>query len=82
MALKRELLTIGLVAAFLLGGNCMPVSARKKNPEKTEITSKESKGKQKKFLFFKRKNKKSEEEKPAHLHTRNLPAATRWPCRE
>ncbi|MBQ5657761.1 MAG: zinc-dependent metalloprotease, partial [Bacteroidaceae bacterium] len=43
----------------------MSVSARKKNPEKTEITSKESKGKQKKFLFFKRKNKKSEEEKPA-----------------
>ena len=65
MALKRELLTIGLVAAFLLGGNNMSVSARKKNPEKTEITSKESKGKQKKFLFFKRKNKKSEEEKPA-----------------
>ena len=65
MTLKRELLTIGLVAAFLLGGNCMSVSARKKNPEKTEITSKESKGKQKKFLFFKRKNKKSEEEKPA-----------------
>lgn len=65
MTLKRELLTIGLVAAFLLGGNNMSVSARKKNPEKTEIASKESKGKQKKFLFFKRKNKKSEEEKPA-----------------
>ena len=43
----------------------MSVSARKKNPEKTEIASKESKGKQKTFLFFKRKNKKSEEEKPA-----------------
>ena len=55
MTLKRELLTIGLVAAFLLGGNNMSVSARKKNPEKTEIASKESKGKQKKFLFFKRK---------------------------
>ena len=65
MTLKRELLTIGLLAAFLLGGNNMSVSARKKNPEKTEIASKESKGKQKKFLFFKRKNKKSEEEKPA-----------------
>ncbi|MBR2946170.1 MAG: zinc-dependent metalloprotease [Bacteroidaceae bacterium] len=43
----------------------MPVSARKNNPEKTEKTSKESKGKQRKFLFFKRKSKKAEDEKPA-----------------
>ncbi|MBP3374405.1 MAG: zinc-dependent metalloprotease [Bacteroidaceae bacterium] len=43
----------------------MPVSARKNNPEKTEKASKESKGKQRKFLFFKRKSKKAEDEKPA-----------------
>ena len=65
MSLKRNILTAGLIAAFLLGGNCMPVSARKNNPEKTEKTSKESKGKQRKFLFFKRKSKKAEDEKPA-----------------
>ena len=70
MSLKRNILTTGLIAAFLLGGNCMPVSARKNNPEKTEKTSKESKGKQRKFLFFKRKSKKAEDEKPApHRHT-------------
>ncbi|MDO5490037.1 MAG: zinc-dependent metalloprotease [Bacteroidaceae bacterium] len=65
MSLKRNILAAGLIAAFLLGGNCMPVSARKNNPEKTEKTSKESKGKQRKFLFFKRKSKKAEAEKPA-----------------
>ena len=65
MSLKRNILAAGLIAAFLLGGNCMPVSARKNNPEKTEKTSKESKGKQRKFLFFKRKSKKAEDEKPA-----------------
>lgn len=65
MSLKRNILATGLIAAFLLGGNCMPVSARKNNPEKTEKTSKESKGKQRKFLFFKRKSKKAEDEKPA-----------------
>lgn len=65
MSLKRNILTAGLIAAFLLGGNCMPVSARKNNPEKTEKASKESKGKQRKFLFFKRKSKKAEDEKPA-----------------
>ncbi len=43
----------------------MPVSARKNNPEKTEKASKDSKGKQRKFLFFKRKSKKAEDEKPA-----------------
>lgn len=65
MSLKRNILAAGLIAVFLLGGNCMPVSARKNNPEKTEKTSKESKGKQRKFLFFKRKSKKAEDEKPA-----------------
>ena len=65
MSLKRNILAAGLIAAFLLGGNCMPVSARKNNPEKTEKTSKDSKGKQRKFLFFKRKSKKAEDEKPA-----------------
>ena len=65
MSLKRNILAAGLIAAFLLGGNCMPVSARKNNPEKTEKTSKESKGKHRKFLFFKRKSKKAEDEKPA-----------------
>lgn len=65
MSLKRNILVAGLITAFLLGGNCMPVSARKNNPEKTEKTSKESKGKQRKFLFFKRKSKKTEDEKPA-----------------
>lgn len=65
MSLKRNILAAGLIAAFLLGGNCLPVSARKNNPEKTEKTSKESKGKQRKFLFFKRKSKKAEDEKPA-----------------
>lgn len=65
MSLKRNILAAGLIAAFLLGGNCMPVSARKNNPEKTEKPSKDSKGKQRKFLFFKRKSKKAEDEKPA-----------------
>lgn len=65
MSLKRNILTAGLIAAFLLGGNSMPVSARKNNPEKTEKASKDSKGKQRKFLFFKRKSKKAEDEKPA-----------------
>lgn len=65
MSLKRNILAAGLIAAFLLGGNCMPVSARKNNPEKTEKASKDSKGKQRKFLFFKRKSKKAEDEKPA-----------------
>ena len=65
MSLKRNILAAGLIAAFLLGGNCMPVSARKNKTEKTEKTSKDSKGKQRKFLFFKRKSKKAEDEKPA-----------------